>query len=265
MSNQAPPHRSASLADVVTRLAVAAATTPVCTLSIDGAGLRTKCRGQLTLAIGSEIRILISGDAAEAGFERWSEDGVAATVCVRADQQDLVFFTRVIRACAVPSADGSGGRDVEVTLAMPRHVISTHRRRTFRVAVIESDRIDLRVWRIDNYAILRDQPPPSRNLRASLCDLSANGMRACLWAGRVQALGLSEGLRFRVEIKAAEGEMILEARLRYPRETDRDDEFAYCGFEFIHDDDDFDSRRNRQKLDAILARLQRTAARRESD
>ena len=43
----------------------------------------------------------------------------------------------------------------------------------------------------------------------------------------------------------------------------RDDESAECGFEFIHNDRDVESRRHRQKLQLVLTEIQRNAVKRE--
>jgi hypothetical protein len=262
--------------DVRATLAAAVGVAEAVTLTFDSAGGRPSRRATLKAVTWTDVRFVVSqADAVLLAEAAASGDECPVIVAFKLNGKEVVFFSKQPRVglIALPSPEGPGDSEsprvadavgVEVALPLPEQLIMTRRRQSFRIAVAREDQLQLRVWRIDDHAILRDGPPPSRSFRAELYDLSASGLRAMLWARPVAAMQLKLGQRFRLEITAGEVQMIFDARLRHPRATARDDAFAFCGFEFNQRQDDIEGRRNRQRLDNLLARLQQAAARRQS-
>jgi hypothetical protein len=148
-------------------------------------------------------------------------------------------------------------------LRKPERVSTSQRRKTFRVTLSDADGVTARLWRINEYVLLRDRVLPSQELPCTLKDLGEGGIGATVFPLNQESLSLRLNQRFRVELRCGRHEMVFEARLRFPEQTERDDPSAECGFEFIHNDRDVESRRHRQKLQALMSEIQRSAVRRE--
>lgn len=146
-------------------------------------------------------------------------------------------------------------------LKRPESVFDSQRRKTFRVPLSELDGAAIRIWRINEYVLLRDRVLPSQELPCRAKDLSEGGFAATVLPLNQEALNLKSNQRFRVEMKFSRHQIVLEARLRYPEQTHRDDLSAECGFEFIYNDRDVESRRNQQKLQLMISEIQRSAVR----
>lgn len=144
----------------------------------------------------------------------------------------------------------------------PHTIQTSQQRQWFRVPLVESDGVQVRLWKINEYVVVRDRPMASSELRCDPKDLSEGGLGAIVYARGEEAMNLKSNQRFRVEIRSGKHEMVFEARLRHPAFTERDDSHAHCGLELIHNDRDLDCRRNRQKLQLVLGELQRNAVRR---
>lgn len=177
------------------------------------------------------------------------------TVAIRTASHELVFFAAVRSL-----TPGQPGQPTTLVAQLPSEVIATRRRRSFRSPAATGDEIGLKLWRIGEYAFLTDQPKASQSFVCELCDLSIDGIGAVLHARKVEAMRLVAGQRFRVELSSPDAAMLFEARLIHPKASARDDESVRCGFSFVARDNDIEYRRNRQKLDAVLAKLQQRAA-----
>ena len=211
-------------------------------LSVDDAGVRVQT--------AAADRDGINGLIAKAG---------PILVTVRATDHERIFFAPPV---SITEPHAEVDHDV-VQLAMPEKLLETQRRSYFRVPIGHGDDVHLRLWRIGDYIPIRDRPKPSQELLSELLDIGAGGMRVAVHARGLHALGLVQDQRFRAEIISGTHEMIFEGRLRHPNATLRDDIVAVCGIRFVHREN-VESRANQQKLQALLATLQRKAVRRKA-
>ncbi|MFT3784995.1 MAG: PilZ domain-containing protein [Tepidisphaeraceae bacterium] len=149
-----------------------------------------------------------------------------------------------------------------VLLAAPHEIIRSQRRNAFRVPVTKDDDAALRVWKLNEYVLLRDRPQPSQELKVELLDLSVGGARMRVFAKGTEALRLVANQRLRLDLRIGKTEITFEGRIRYPVATKRDDETVIIGVSFEQVDKDVDSRRNRSLLERYLGELQRNLVRR---
>jgi c-di-GMP-binding flagellar brake protein YcgR len=148
-----------------------------------------------------------------------------------------------------------------VRLARPTDIASGQRRKNFRVPVRPDDDVVVRIWRINEYVLIRDKPAASTEMKCELRDISLGGVGVTLFARRTEAMKLVENQRFRVEVRVGKDELLFEGRLRYPAATARDDELAHCGIAFTSLDKEIESRRNLATLEKRLALMQRQIVR----
>lgn len=186
---------------------------------------------------------------------------VPVHVTIRSQEEDFLFHTFAISVD--PSFLGTDKRVAPaLLLKMPDKIVNSTRRKTFRMPISREEGMSVRIWRINEYVLLRDRPLPSQEMPCEPKDLGEGGMCAVLFPNSEEALNLKFNQRFRVELKYGRHEMLFEARLRHPEQTRRDDESATCGFEFIHTERDVECRRHRQKLQVVLGEVQRNAVKR---
>lgn len=233
--------------------------TAPCTLSMPNERLALLRRSRVLAC--DEESLWVSVDACDfKTLEKLIESQTAIHVTVRFGGKDTIFHSQPLgyRPNFI-----TRDRDCIAALQLkrPERFSDTQRRKTFRVALNELDGVTLRLWRINEYVLIRDRVLPSQELPCRPKDLSEGGFGAMLFPANSEALNLKSNQRFRVELKFGRHEIVLEARLRYPEQTQRDDEHADCGFEFVTNDRDVDSRRNQQKLQMMLAEVQRLSVR----
>jgi hypothetical protein len=264
-----PLSQSENEADAGATLAAAVGFAEAVTLTFDSGIGRVSRRATLQGVTDSEVNFTLSRANADLLAEAAERNDFRIIVSLRVKGDEIVFFSAapMIEYADEPEANNSASirsKNVAVALPLPDQLIVTRPRQGFRIVVAREDAIQLRVWRIDDYAVLRDTPPPSRSFPAEIYDISAHGLRAMLMARPVAAMQLCFDQRFRIEITEDGVPIIFDARLRHPRMSNRDDEYAFCGFEFTMRHDSIEGRRAEQRLDALLAKLQRVAARRQS-
>lgn len=212
----------------------------------------------------NEAGIWLSLDTVDVSrVERLIAECVPVHVTVRCDDGDILFHSLPLAIDSGFLADKQ--RVTALQLARPDRYSASQRRKTFRVPLDPQDGVTIRLWRINEYVLIRDRPLPSQELRCDARDLGEGGFRAEVFPNSHEALNLKFNQRFRAEIRHGRNEMLFEARLRHPEQTQRDDESAVCGFEFIHNDRDVDARRHRQKLQQVMSEVQRAGFRRDAE
>ena len=263
--------RSESADDIDPRVTLAGAVgfAEAVTLTFDSPSGRVSRRATLQGVDESEVNFTVTPAVARLLAEAADRSDFRIIVSLRVRGDEIVFFSAapmIDHALALDHVGPTsfGQEQVAVALPMPDELIITRPRQGFRIVVDREDALQLRVWRIDDHTVLRDTPPPSRSFPAEIYDISANGLRAMLTARPIAAMRLLFDQRFRIEIADDNVPILFEARLRHPRMSNRDDEYAFCGFEFTKCQDSIEGRRSEQRLAALLAKLQRVSARRQS-
>ncbi len=180
---------------------------------------------------------------------------------LRDGQTDLLFNAPVLRLDPALALNGSHAVPA-ILIATPAKLTPTKRRANFRVPVSPDDGIAVKLYRINEYVLVRERPQPSLEMRCDLLNLSLGGMQVVIHAKGAEAMKLVENQRFRIELRIDKNDFILEGRLRYPTATNRDDASATCGISFQAMDRDHESRRASDILARTLAHLQRNIARR---
>ncbi len=195
--------------------------------------------------------------------EQLIAESLPVHVTIRSDNADILFHSLPV-AIDLTFLTTDKRVVTALQLKLPEKFSTSQRRRVFRIPVTPEDGLIVKLWRVNDYVLIRDRPLPSQELPCDPMNLGEGGLGALVRASSHQALNLKFNQRFRTEIRFGKHEILLEARLRHPEQTHRDDDSAVCGFEFMHNERDVESRRHRQKLQLVLSELQRAAFRRMS-
>lgn len=231
-----------------------------CTLSLPIEPIAAIRRSRVLHVDDDGVRLLL-GRQDFALVEHLIAQSLPVHVTIRSDDGDLLFHS--LPVSIDPNFITSDKRVApSLLLKSPDKCSTSQRRKTFRVPVTPEDEVKVRLWRINEYVLVRDRPLPSQELRCEPSDLGEGGFGGVVCPTSNEALNLKFNQRFRTEILLGRHEILLEARLRHPEQTQRDDESAACGFEFVYNDRDVESRRHRQKLQLVLSEIQRLASRR---
>lgn len=242
-------------------LSTFAAQSSLCTISLPAQPLALLRRSRV-VGVDSKSVWLTLAPKDIAAAEALIAEGLPVYVTIRSEEQDVLFHSAPISV--VHNFMTSEKRCVcAIQLRLPENITISQRRRTYRVVLTEQDDVQVRLYRINEYVLLRDRVLPSQELPCRPKDIGEGGFGATVRPLNSEALNLKANQRFRVEMKYGRHEMVFEARLRHPEQTHRDDESAECGFEFIYNERDIECRRSRQKLQLLLSELQRNAVKRE--
>lgn len=226
-----------------------------CTISLPVGDGRTAMRRSRLLSVTADgVRVETTDDDRET-IRQHIDRRMPILVTVRPADGERLFFS-------LPVGVSPLNDTVDITtLAVPDKVLLTQRRSYFRVPINPGDDVKIRVWKINNYAILRDRALASQEIFCELLDLGAGGMRISARSrGPNHPLNLEPDQRFRIELATTKKEMLLEGRLRYPNMTGPDVHTALCGVRFVHKDT-IESRCNIQTIHTLLAAIQRAAVR----
>jgi c-di-GMP-binding flagellar brake protein YcgR len=188
------------------------------------------------------------------------QSGQGIDVVLRVDRTDMIARTPALKIDDHYRLNDKNTVPA-LLLKMPTDVVQSQRRKAFRVPLGPDDGVGLRVWKINEYVLVRDKPLASQELRAEIKDLSAGGLRCVVYARGIEALRLTKEQRLRVELKINRDEFVLEARIKHPTETKRDDEQATLGLEFVNVEKDLESKRIIGLLTKFVAEVQRTGMR----
>lgn len=139
-------------------------------------------------------------------------------------------------------------------LQFPKDLSVVQRRANFRVRIPHDESVSMRLWPIPEYAILRDRPPASQEVRCRIVDLSINGMAF------LSEQELFEGQRLRVLIKYRHIEVLVDGRVKNVSSHAGDLIRAGARFEKLHND--LEGRQALSSLTAIVGLLQRILAKR---
>ncbi len=142
-------------------------------------------------------------------------------------------------------------------LPFPQNFKPLQRRSVFRAAVGLDTKIQLRIWRIPDNAVLQDIPVPSSEFPARARDLSVTGMAFVCRPKDGKLPQLTIGQRLRVQLKFAGHDLLVDARLMHQRLLDGN--ILVGGMDFKKLEENFDGRRTLSKLTAMVAALQREA------
>ena len=174
-----------------------------------------------------------------------------------------IIFTTLVREfeAALPVNDQT---TVDaLLLAWPDQAQAIQRRADYRVTV-QPDEADvrLRVWRIPEHHHLRDKPPASLLIKASLTDLSAGGMGVIHTPGPEEPK-LADDQRLRIVLIHGDKaeELVLEGRVRHVRPLPGDNHRV--GIQFKKLEDNLDGRQTLATLTQIVGQLQRAEIRRK--
>jgi c-di-GMP-binding flagellar brake protein YcgR len=191
------------------------------------------------------------------------QSGQGIDVVLRVDRTDMIMRTPALK---LNESYPLNEKHVvpAMLLAMPKEIIKSQRRRSFRVPLAPDDGVGLRLWRINEYVLVRDKPLASQEIRCEIRDLSAGGLRCQVYARGFEALRLTADQRLRVELTINRNEYVLEARIRHPSATQRDDAQATLGLEFVNVEKDVESKRIIGLLTKFVAEVQRSVMRRRT-
>ena len=155
------------------------------------------------------------------------------------------------------------GESVEVEallLQPPAEIKSIQRRANYRSRVPAGAEVGVRVWRIEEWAVLRDRPLPSNEVRCKLVDLSVGGMGAIFSSRYGDPINLGTKDRLRIQLCDAEQCAILEGRIRYPEHSGTASSVR-AGVQFQNLDADLPGRQAQALLTRICGELQRAEVR----
>jgi len=141
-------------------------------------------------------------------------------------------------------------------LAKPQKVETLQRRAYYRARVPRESIYRARVWRIAEYAIMRDVPLRSQEVRCELRDLSVGGIGVRFATKDGTPPKISTTDRLRIEIIASDQSIVLEGRMREPRKH-ADGAAILAGVAFKKLEDNLDGRRALAQLTRIVGELQR--------
>jgi c-di-GMP-binding flagellar brake protein YcgR len=145
-------------------------------------------------------------------------------------------------------------------LRFPSHIKSVQRRSNYRVTIPASWGISIRVWKIPEHWVIRDKPPATMAVQARLCDLSVSGAGMLISPKDNQPVCMVPNTRLRAQLKYADIDTILEARVQHVWPTP--DHSLRVGVQFKKLENDLGGRHILSRLTTIVGELRRAEVRR---
>lgn len=187
-------------------------------------------------------------------------EAAAIGVSFKGSARLVTFRSRVIRrdpaypfnaATIVPAA----------LLEKPAHVDTSQRRSFYRIRIVDTESVTVKIWRIPEHVLVKDRPLASQAVRFELVDLSSGGMGGYLLPdadGQIKAVPQE---RVRIQLQYGQEEAIIEGRMRL---TDNSRQVSKCrvGVAFQKLQSDLDGRRTLALLTRIVGDLQREEVKR---
>jgi hypothetical protein len=241
-------------------------------LEILQAAIARNSAAVISLPVGASLHHCKSRFLAEDGDAFWVEadpkqsaivDELTARqtlvgVAFRAGPNRAIFATPILRR--EPRYRVNPELAVEAwLLRLPKQISAVQRRSNYRVAVPAGDDMTVRVWKIPEYWILRDCPPASMEITATVHDLSTGGIGLLMPPKRGQPVQVAPNSRLRIQIKYGEAEILAEGRTRHAIATL--DLMLRVGVQFSKLENNINGRQTLAKLTTLVGQLRREEAR----
>jgi c-di-GMP-binding flagellar brake protein YcgR len=141
-------------------------------------------------------------------------------------------------------------------LEFPARIKATQRRSNYRVDVSTGSDCSVRIWRIANSELLKEQPAATKEVNAEIRNLSSGGVGVKLVGknGAPPIIGADDRLRVVLEYDGQT--LIIEGKMRRPNGTPRGDSIV-TGVEFSRLERDLEGRQILARLMRIIGELQR--------
>jgi c-di-GMP-binding flagellar brake protein YcgR len=152
--------------------------------------------------------------------------------------------------------------EVEALLiALPAEIKAIQRRNNYRVKIPSGAEITVRAWRIAEHTYLGDRPMAAQEIPCDIRDLSTGGMGVTFHGKDGEDAKVTTEDRLRIELNHAGNKMLLEGRMRHPREPKKQKEIR-AGVQFKALENNLDGRQLLAQLTRIVGELQREEVRR---
>jgi c-di-GMP-binding flagellar brake protein YcgR len=148
-----------------------------------------------------------------------------------------------------------------ILMNFPQDIKSIQRRTNYRVKITEASSISARVWRIPERAYLKDRPMAAQEIVCEVRDLSVGGMGVTFKGEGKEPVKVSTEDRLRIELSHADGKILLEGRMRHPKESVKSPQVR-AGLQFKALENDIDGRQIIAQLTRIVGEMQREEVRR---
>jgi parallel beta-helix repeat protein len=226
-------------------------------VSLPSAGMLRHCKTRLLA--GEEEGFWIEAPAEEQALvDELMAKGAAIGISLKAASSKIVFTTVIRQFRAAMHINKETTVDA-LLLVWPTQLKAIQRRNDYRVTLPRDAEVSVRAWRITEQHYLRERPPASTQLDVSMRDLSVGGM-GLICVLNEDCPKIAQDQRLRIVIGYANGELILEGRVKHLRDLPNGD--VRLGIEFKKLADDFEGRQMLAMLTQIVGQLQRDEIRR---
>lgn len=226
-------------------------------ISLPSAGMLRHCKTRLLA--GDDDGFWIEAPTAEQALvDELMAKGAAVGISLKAASTKIVFTTVIRQFRAAMQINTETAVDA-LLLVWPAQLKAVQRRNDYRVTIPKETEVSIRAWRITEQHYLRERPPAATELQVSLRDLSVGGMGlVCTLTEDCPKVASEQ--RLRIVIGHANGELILEGRVKHVKDLPNGD--VRLGIEFKKLADDFEGRQMLATLTQIVGQLQRDEIRR---
>lgn len=143
----------------------------------------------------------------------------------------------------------------------PAKVKAIQRRNNYRVHVPKDAEVAVRMWRINERAVLRDRPMAAQEVQVQIRDLSLGGMGCTIFGKDGQPPLISNEDRLRIQISAREHSLLVEGRMKHPTARPKTD-VVRAGIQFKALENSLEGRQTLNTLTRVIGELAREEVRR---
>jgi c-di-GMP-binding flagellar brake protein YcgR len=223
-------------------------------LSLPSAGMLRHCKSRFLGEHDGGI-VIQSAPGEKALLASLIQSAEPCGIAYKAGTNKVAFTSPILEL--LPQWQVNAEANVEaLRLAFPTEIKSLQRRAYYRTKVPAEYGMKVRIWRIPEHHFLRDQPPFAQEIRCQIRDISVGGFGLCFLGNDGKPPKILPGERLRLEIKAGEHQLILEGRMREPKNSPTPDSIT-TGVTFKKLEDNLDGRQNLAALTRIVGELQR--------
>jgi c-di-GMP-binding flagellar brake protein YcgR len=183
-----------------------------------------------------------------------------AGISFKAGVNKVIFTTPLIRRDEQYKVNA----DITVEallLKRPDVVKAIQRRNNYRVPVPKDAEVAVRMWRINERAVLRDRPMAAQEVQVQIRDLSLGGMGCTLFGKDGQPPVISGEDRLRIQIAAKDHSILVEGRMKHPAARPKTD-VVRAGIQFKALENSLEGRQTLATLTRVIGELAREEVRR---
>ena len=175
--------------------------------------------------------------------------------------QKTMFASPVLRIISELSLNNQT-KVYAILIGWPQGVKSIQRRSNYRVTITSDSEVAIRVWRINERALIETQPIAAQEITAEIRNLSTGGAGVRLIGKDDRPPIVSTEDRLRVQLTIRDQVLVMEGCMRSPTGGPRDN-FIIAGIQFKKMERDLEGRKSLTLLSRLVGELQREEIRRQ--